>query len=987
MSTDDVQQVPLLNGNPSATYSNGQSSHQHEGKNQNSKGAIKKNRDYNRRNGATYTNRNATYRNNDTVETKEGRYDRKSKNRGSYNDYSGNKMHFNDYQGRYQNGYKNSYVKYNSDYFNQKPFHESDSYRRNGMQYSAINNFNNYSKHGATFPSNSNVNFHEGAVSNYKNEVPYELNSNKSYNSYRRNYGEKNFSYNHRYSHKNNHRFKNNKEDVKTKNGREKTTKKGDFANQRDRLEEMIKRRTLECLVCCEILKHSDKVWSCQQCYHILHLKCVQAWANSSKLDLGWRCPACQNICKEIPKKYSCFCGKMNEPKIDPTLIPHSCGEVCLKATRQCNHACTIMCHPGPCPECIAMVAKPCGCGKTTQQVKCSSDVELVCKEICDKFLSCGLHKCTKLCHVGECDPCTIMLQQECYCGKEGRKIACSADFNGEKAYSCQNICDNILSCKNHKCSDICHIGDCLPCEKDISLVTTCPCGKTPLEPIRKSCLDPIPTCEKMCAKVLECGQPNRPHICESKCHLGSCPPCPLTTFLKCRCSFMDKEIPCRQLTTKADDARCEKKCTKKRLCGKHKCNQKCCIEIDHFCPLPCNQRLSCGKHRCERTCHSGRCPSCIETSFDELYCECGASVLYPPVPCGTKPPACDKPCVRERECGHESNHNCHTGPCPPCTVLCKRWCFGNHEQRSAVPCHQDNFSCGLPCGKPMPCNRHKCSKPCHLEKCPVPCKQPCTIPRSLCGHICGVPCHEPPCPETNCKGKVAVSCICGVQKGVRQCSEMADEFRSIQMAALSEKMSTLSKEQTISIKDVGNPNPPDILKILECTEECRLIERNRRIAIGLQIRNPDLSQKLTPRYSDFMRSWAKKDSIFCQKIHDKLTELVQLAKQSKQKSRSYSFESMNRDKRQFVHEYCEHFGCESAAYDMEPNRNIVATAIKEKSWLPSMSLMEVLLRESGQRKVPGPSGLNRNVNAKSETFGFKPLGKSVSSERTVKNN
>lgn len=52
---------------------------------------------------------------------------------------------------------------------------------------------------------------------------------------------------------------------------------------------------------------------------------------------------------------------------------------------------------------------------------------------------------------------------------------------------------------------------------------------------------------------------------------------------------------------------------------------------------------------------------------------------------------------------------------------------------------------------------------------------------------------------------------------------------------------------------------------------------------------------------------------------------------QSKQKSRSYSFEVMNREKRQFVHEYCEHFGCESVAYDQEPKRNIVATAQKLK--------------------------------------------------------
>ena len=52
----------------------------------------------------------------------------------------------------------------------------------------------------------------------------------------------------------------------------------------------------------------------------------------------------------------------------------------------------------------------------------------------------------------------------------------------------------------------------------------------------------------------------------------------------------------------------------------------------------------------------------------------------------------------------------------------------------------------------------------------------------------------------------------------------------------------------------------------------------------------------------------------------------VRLAKESKQKSRSHSFDVMNRDKRQFVHELSDHFGIESESYDAEPKRNVVAT-------------------------------------------------------------
>lgn len=68
----------------------------------------------------------------------------------------------------------------------------------------------------------------------------------------------------------------------------------------------------------------------------------------------------------------------------------------------------------------------------------------------------------------------------------------------------------------------------------------------------------------------------------------------------------MDQMIKCTLLSTRADDARCKKKCSKKRNCGRHKCMLECCIDIDHECPLKCIFTLSCGKHKCESLCHKG---------------------------------------------------------------------------------------------------------------------------------------------------------------------------------------------------------------------------------------------------------------------------------------------------------------------------------------------------------------------------------------------
>ena len=45
----------------------------------------------------------------------------------------------------------------------------------------------------------------------------------------------------------------------------------------------------------------------------------------------------------------------------------------------------------------------------------------------------------------------------------------------------------------------------------------------------------------------------------------------------------------------------------------------------------------------------------------------------------------------------------------------------------------------------------------------------------------------------------------------------------------------------------------------LECTQACSLIERNKRLALALEIKNPDFSSKLgTPTYTQFLRDYAK---------------------------------------------------------------------------------------------------------------------------------
>ena len=145
--------------------------------------------------------------------------------------------------------------------------------------------------------------------------------------------------------------------------------------------------------------------------------------------------------------------------------------------------------------------------------------------------MNCGKHRCQQKCHVGNCEPCGVKIKQNCGCQNPQEKWA-DCDVNVESFFSCGNPCGKLLSCGNHKCGKICHDSNenCEICDRSPEVVKTCPCGKKPLEPgSRASCLDPIPSCGEICDKSLICG-----HSCQSVCHEDpECPKCPLSTKVR----------------------------------------------------------------------------------------------------------------------------------------------------------------------------------------------------------------------------------------------------------------------------------------------------------------------------------------------------------------------------------------------------------------------------------------------------------------------
>ncbi|XP_059705366.1 transcriptional repressor NF-X1 isoform X10 [Haemorhous mexicanus] len=732
-----------------------------------------------------------------------------------------------------------------------------------------------------------------------------------------------------------------------------------------------------------------------------LHFSWTQYWKKQSDVpknkethtdgNSGWRCPACQNASVQVPKTYTCFCGKVHNPEWNRNEIPHSCGELCGKKRQclDCPHLCNILCHPGPCPSCPAFVTKTCECGQTSHSVRCGQSTKIHCSNVCGNSLNCGKHSCTQVCHSGKCSPCQLTVQQVCYCGRNFKEVLCGSkeEFSdGFGSFSCQNICGKKLNCGRHNCKQVCHPQPCQLCPRLPQVVYRCPCGQTPLSKLlelgcveRKICTDPIPSCGKTCGKPLSCGSYEFIHTCESLCHEGDCRPCSHTSNIFCRCGFKKKEIPCALLRNKAAITfMCDKRCNKKRSCGRHKCNEVCCVDTEHKCSLVCGRKLNCGLHRCEEPCHRGSCQTCWQTSFDELTCYCGESVIYPPVPCGTQPPECKKACTRPHDCDHPVYHSCHSEEkCPPCTYLTQKWCMGKHELRSNIPCHLTDISCGLRCNQMLKCGMHKCKRICHKGECLIDeeCKQPCIIPRLYCNHPCMAPCHPSSrCPTTSCCAKVDLQCECGRRKESMICSEASNTYqrskldssicgilfyphRAIRIAAISiaTKLTDLQLGDSVEISRLITKKEMKQAR-LQCDEECLAIQRNRRLAEALEIddnSDPFKIRSSGPKYSDLLKEDARKDIKFVSDIEKEMRMLVEAVNKGKHTKKSHCYPPMNRDHRRIIHELAQVYGIESVSYDNEPKRNVVITAVKGKSICPSNTLTSVLDKEMQSRPAP----------------------------------
>lgn len=262
---------------------------------------------------------------------------------------------------------------------------------------------------------------------------------------------------------------------------------------------------------------------------------------------------------------------------------------------------------------------------------------------------------------------------------------------------------------------------------------------------------------------------------------------------------------------------KCDRKCGKKMDCKRHVCQEVCCPYVFHECERLCGKTLKCKKHQCMMACgHIGKCHDCMEgVNFNEMFCHCGATVQYPPIPCGYQI-ECKRDCKRTRVCGHfnRTRHLCHSDDieCPPCMVFAPRACACGQMLLANVPCSRKvASSCGLMCKRISRCG-HPCSRFCHDGACvdsSHPCQHKCELVRDICEHLCSLPCHGETgilcCPQSlSCKEMVTTFCPC----------------------------SNLSKTSFCGIS-VNNPEAP---KVLECNDSCFVKERKLRMAKAFEI-------------------------------------------------------------------------------------------------------------------------------------------------------
>jgi transcriptional repressor NF-X1 len=155
---------------------------------------------------------------------------------------------------------------------------------------------------------------------------------------------------------------------------------------------------------------------------------------------------------------------------------------------------------------------------------------------------------------------------------------------------------------------------------------------------------------------------------------------------------------------------------------------------MSKFLMLCLSRPFDCRLHFCSKHCHppSYTPPPCPRSPSQMTHCPCKKhelspssisffppNTLLPRTKCTDPIPSCDSTCMKPlSECQHVCSSRCHTGPCPPCTIMLVRPCRCGAATKdvrcsSLKECGNDEILCDRICTALRACGRHQCNRVC----------------------------------------------------------------------------------------------------------------------------------------------------------------------------------------------------------------------------------------------------------------------------------
>ncbi|KAK3912840.1 NF-X1-type zinc finger protein NFXL1 [Frankliniella fusca] len=188
----------------------------------------------------------------------------------------------------------------------------------------------------------------------------------------------------------------------------------------------------------------------CPPCTEPINVVCLGSHDKSMMPCHAAKSMSCGKRCGQPLNCGNHFCGLECHP------INESC-ETCespceLPRPAGCPHECRLPCHPAPCPPCRTTLRPRCHCGVTQLFIKCGDWTQpnvdqiamMSCGSPCPKSFPCG-HKCTSLCHAGDCpdsEKCSKKTKVYCSCRRIKKEVRCDVARSSEFSLPCDETCE-----------------------------------------------------------------------------------------------------------------------------------------------------------------------------------------------------------------------------------------------------------------------------------------------------------------------------------------------------------------------------------------------------------------------------------------------------------------------------------------------------------------------------------------------------------------